>query len=327
MHLADQLLSARVYVPAAAAAVVGLSFCASRIGRGRADSPLPAPTLRGRTVMDQVPLMGVLGAFVFAAQMVNFPVLPGTSGHLGGGVLLAILFGPFHASILMASILMVQCLIFQDGGILALGANIINMGIVPCFVGYACYRILASGRFPGRRAAAFCAAFAGVLGGACLVPFEVCCSGVVGIPFGGFLAVMAGVHVLIGAAEGVITVVVLKAIDGLSPARTAAFAEGAGGRGLSRPALTAVIFVVALLVGGGLSIFASDDPDGLEKAVEISGFSPERAIGAEPIPAPMADYRLPGLTGTLSVALAGLIGTVVTFLVIFLLTRFAGRTR
>ncbi len=327
MHLADQLLSAKVYLPAAAAAVAGLSFCASRIGRGKAEGDLRPPARCGRSGLDQIPLMGVLGAFVFAAQMVNFPVLPGTSGHLGGGVLLAILFGPFHAAILMASILMVQCLIFQDGGILALGANIINMGIVPCFLGYACYHVLASGRFPGRRAAAFCAAFAGVLGGACLIPFEVCGSGVIGIPLGGFLTVMVGVHVVIGAAEGVITVAVLNAIERLYPGRATASAEGAGVTGLSRPALAAVIFVAALLVGGGLSIFASDDPDGLEKSVEISGFSPDRAIGAETIPAPLADYRLPGLTGTLSVALAGLIGTAATFLVIFLLTRFAGRTQ
>src|SRR5688572_5314174 len=113
MHMANELLTPAVAAGFIVLAGVALSLASRRVGA--AFDPA------------KVPLMGVLGAFVFAAQMINFPILPGTSGHLGGGVLLAILLGPHAASLVMASILIVQCLIFQDGGILALGTNIVNM--------------------------------------------------------------------------------------------------------------------------------------------------------------------------------------------------------
>lgn len=315
MHLTDQLLSARVYLPAAAAAVAGLSFCASRIRRGGPDE--------GRQEIGDgsIAVMGVLGAFIFAAQMINFPVLPGTTGHLGGGVLLAILFGPYHASILMASILMVQCLIFQDGGILALGANIINMGIIPCFLGYGIYQVVAASPLP-RKSAPFLAAWFGMLGGAFVVPFMVCGSGVTGIPLQGFLFVMLGIHALIGAAEGLITLAVLEYIRKLYPHRS--FGEPAPGtRGF-----VIVVLVAALVVGGGLSTVAADDPDGLERAAQVCGFSGGDGGGEETAGfAPMPDYNVPGIHSGFSVALAGIAGTVATFLFVFLVTRITGRKR
>jgi len=278
--------------------------------------------------------MGVMGAFVFAAQMVNFPVLPGTSGHLGGAVLLAILFGPFHASILMASILIVQCLIFQDGGLLALGANILNMGIVPAFVGAALYQMLAFRRpfgraFPGQQGAAFMAAWLGVLSGALLVPFQVVYAGVTSLPLGGFLAVMIGVHAVIGLAEGLITVAVLKFIKQLYPLRAI------GEHRMGASGAVTLLLVVALLIGGGLSIFASGDPDGLEKAVAMSGHAgPEQAGEADPqqtkepaLSSPLPDYTVPGVGGVVSTALAGLTGTLGCFAIVLLLSYLTGRAR
>jgi len=120
MHMANELLTPGVAAGFGAASAAGIAYSSWRVRRELDDS--------------KVPLMGVMGAFVFAAQMVNFQILPGSSGHLGGGVLLAILLGPSAATLVMAAILIVQCLVFNDGGLLALGANIFNMGIVPCYL-------------------------------------------------------------------------------------------------------------------------------------------------------------------------------------------------
>ncbi len=312
--MTDQLLSARIYLPAAAVAVAGLSLCAARIRRGQSDED------QERSGEGNIAVMGVLGAFIFAAQMINFPVLPGTTGHLGGGVLLAILFGPFHATILMASILLVQCLIFQDGGILALGANMINMGIIPCFLGYGVYQAVSASPLP-RRAAPFLAAWLGVLGGAFMVPFMVCGSGVTGIPLDGFLLVMLGIHAVIGAVEGLITLAVLEFIRNLYPHRS--FGEPVA----ENRALVVIFVVAALVVAGGLSTVAADDPDGLERAAQICGFSGVEADQEAAEFAPMPDYTVPGIPGGLSVALAGIAGTAATFLLVFLVNRVAGSKR
>ncbi|MBC8274893.1 MAG: cobalt transporter CbiM [Chloroflexi bacterium] len=161
----------------------------------------------------QIPLMGVLAAFIFAAQMLNFPVAGGTSGHLIGAALAAILLGPWSGVLVMTCVLIVQSLVFQDGGLLALGANIFNMGIVPCFVGYYLYRGIAS-LFPKRKlgvmvgsglAAWFTVVMASV---ACAV--ELAISGTV--PLRVALPAMAGVHALIGIGEGLITAAVLALV-------------------------------------------------------------------------------------------------------------------
>jgi cobalt/nickel transport system permease protein len=161
----------------------------------------------------QIPLMGVLAAFIFAAQMLNFPVVGGTSGHLVGAALAAILLGPSPALLIMTCVLIVQSLVFQDGGLLALGANIFNMGIVPCFVGYYLYKGIASlfrkrklGIMVGSGLAAwFTVVIASV---ACAV--ELAISGTV--PLGVALPAMAGVHALIGVGEGLITAAVLALV-------------------------------------------------------------------------------------------------------------------
>ena len=170
MHMQNELLTPATAVGLFVLAGAGLGFASWQV-RLRFDSA-------------KVPLMGVMGAFVFAAQMINFPILPGTSGHLGGGVLLAILLGPHAATLVMASILIVQCLIFQDGGLLALGANIINMGIIPCYLGYGLFHLLAGARPRTGRlyAAVFAATLVGMVAGAAMVPFEVWMSGVLRVP-------------------------------------------------------------------------------------------------------------------------------------------------
>jgi cobalt/nickel transport system permease protein len=199
-------------------------------------------------------MMGVLGAFIFTAQMINFTI-PGTgsSGHLGGGLALAVLLGPHAAFLTIASVLTVQALFFADGGLLALGCNIFNLGFFPAFLAYPLlYRPLAGdGRSPARAwAAALVAAVVGLQLGAFCVVLETRASGLTELPFGPFLLLMQPIHLAIGVVEGLATAVL-------------------GG-----------LLVAAALIGGLLSWFASDHPDGLEWAVaNVTG--QEEIQGAE----------------------------------------------
>lgn len=157
-----------------------------------------------------VPLMGVMAAFIFAAQMFNFPVAGGTSGHLLGGVLAAVLLGPWAATIVMACVIAVQGLVFQDGGLLAMGANIFNMGIVGTLGGYYLYRAIAGllgGEGRARIAAAALTAWVSVVAGSVCMAVELGASGTV--PLGIALPTMAGIHVLIGVGEALITTAAL----------------------------------------------------------------------------------------------------------------------
>ena len=161
----------------------------------------------------QVPLMGVLGAFIFAAQMLNFPIIGGTSGHLIGAALAAILLGPWTAMLIMGCVLLVQCLVFQDGGLTALGANVLNMGLVASFVGYYAYRAIAKLVGQDRKGlivGGFFGAWASVFAASIACAGELSISGT--SPFWIALPVMAGFHALIGVGEGLITVAVLSFI-------------------------------------------------------------------------------------------------------------------
>src|SRR3954468_14392445 len=161
----------------------------------------------------KVPLLGVMGAFVFAAQMINFPVGVGTSGHLVGGALLACTLGPAAASVVMSAILAIQALVFQDGGVLALGANVFNMAIAGVFAGYLPYHLWGRGR--GRRAAIFAGGALSVLASAVLALAELLLSGV-RMP-GPVLGASLGVFAISALLEGAITMTVVSALEGIQP--------------------------------------------------------------------------------------------------------------
>ena len=256
MHMGNELLS----IPMA---VVTLVLAALLIA---------AAALAARKTLhpERLPLMGVMGAFVFAGQMINFtlPGMPGTSGHLGGGVLLAIILGPSAAIVTITAILVVQCLLFQDGGLLALGTNILNMGVVPCLLGWSLYRLLL-GRAERAKSwrqylATWMACVVGVTGGAALVPIEASLSGVLQVPMVKFLAVMVAVHLVIGFFEGLITFVVVAYLRQIRPAVLGLPSADAGGGKLSRGAVTASLLVTAVLLAGVITWFSSGSPDGLE---------------------------------------------------------------
>jgi len=313
MHMANELLTPGVAVGfiALSAAVLALASWQTRV---RFD---PA----------RVPLMGVMGAFVFAAQMINFPVLPGTSGHLVGAVLLAILLGPHAATLVMASILIVQCLIFQDGGLLALGTNILNMGIIPCYLGYAVF-VGVAGRQPraGRLyAAVFVATMVGMVAGAAMVPLEVVLSGVAAVPLPQFLLIMIGLHLLVGLGEAIITFLVVGYLSKARPESLGLVGERLqpAGAGLSSGAVLASFLVVALLLGGVVSLFASQFPDALESrtsvedapgAAMVKPNENEIIVGVSELQertAPLPDYK--------STSFSGVVGTLITLSVVWLI--------
>ncbi len=263
MHMADALLSPAVGVTLWLAAGATLAGCSRKV---RSD---------GRDYL--VPLMGVLGAFVFAAQMINFTI-PGTgsSGHIGGGLLLSVLLGPHAAFIVLASVLTVQALFFADGGLLALGANIFNLGVFPCFIGYALlYRPLLqrAGTAPSPRRVGAITLLATVTGlqlGALGVVVETQLSGISSLTLGTFLLLMQPVHLAIGLVEGLATAALLLFVR---QARPDLFADGVRARAAvpARAAfptrLIAAVGLLAVLTAGVFSWLASSQPDGLEWSI------------------------------------------------------------
>jgi cobalt/nickel transport system permease protein len=250
--MANELLS----VPVAAGT---LTIAAAGLG-------LVCRKLRRIITSDKLALMGILGAFVFAAQMVNFqlPAMPGTSGHLVGAVLLAIILGPHAAAIVISSVVIVQCLIFQDGGLLALGCNLINMALVPSYLGYFLYKTITKGSSGSLRIyiATMLACVIAVEAGACLVPIEAALSGILAVPFSTFLLTMLGVHLLVGLVEGLITVAVLGYLQQVRP--DIVLDSLPGKARLSRKAVLVTLVVFTVVIGAGLSLFACGFPDGLE---------------------------------------------------------------
>jgi cobalt/nickel transport system permease protein len=229
---------------------------------------------------DRVPMMGVMGAFVFAAQMVNFSI-PGTgsSGHLGGGLLLAIMLGPSAGFVTIASILTVQALLFADGGLLALGCNIVNLGLFPCFLAYPLIYLPLAGKSPttGRIATAgTIAAIVGLAAGATGVVVETASSGVSDLPIGKFMLLMLPIHLAIGLVEGLVTTAVVTFIWKARPEALDMSRPASPGPGRLAP-VAACLLLAACVTGGLASWLASGDPDGLEWAVARAADKPALA--------------------------------------------------
>lgn len=254
MHMADALLSPAVGGTMWAAAA-GLAAYAARKVRQELDGI-------------KVPLMGVLGAFIFAAQMLNFSI-PGTgsSGHLGGGMILAILLGPYAGFITMASVLTVQALFFADGGLLALGCNIFNLGFFPCFIAYPLiFKPIVKDQ-PSRGRIFLAASLAGIVSlqlGAFSAVLETVASGISSLPFKTFVLLMQPIHLAIGAVEGLVTTAVITFVWQARPEILQNAATAQPYRGISIRRVLIGLILAAAVAGGALSWFASAYPDGLE---------------------------------------------------------------
>jgi cobalt/nickel transport system permease protein len=282
------------------------------------------------------PLAGLVAAFVFAVQMLNFPVAAGTSGHLLGGALAAILVGPYTGVLCIAVVLLMQGILFADGGLTALGVNITVMGVVTVVVAYALFRGLVLVLPRTRRsvtASAFVAAFVSVPAAAAAFTLVYAIGGTTDVPFGKVLTAMVGVHTLIGIGEAVITMLTVGAVVAVRPDLVH------GARGLTAPLKLRVNgelvdaapaapapagspkkvwiggLVAALVLAGFVSFYASANPDGLEKVAADKGIDKnveEHAAAGSPL----ADYGVEGVeTARLSGGLAGVIGVGATLAV------------
>jgi cobalt/nickel transport system permease protein len=266
MHMADALLSPAVGGAMWAGSLGTILYCAKKL-REKMDDKL-------------IPLMGVLGAFIFAGQMINFTI-PGTgsSGHIGGGMLLAILLGPYAAFLVISSVLIVQALFFADGGLLAIGANIWNLGIYPAFIGYPLiYRAMVKNN-ASKKAITIASVLSVVIGlqlGALSVVLETKLSGITELPFSTFLLMMQPIHLAIGLIEGFATagiVVYVRSlrpdiVDNLNGLKSAS-------SGVSLKKVLIIMAVLAVITGGAFSWFASTYPDGLEWSIEKIYGKPE----------------------------------------------------
>jgi cobalt/nickel transport system permease protein len=309
MHAPDGFLDTRVAVVTAllSAAVIG--------GALRATS---------RELGDrQTPLAGLAAAFVFAAQMVNFPVASGTSGHLLGGALAAILLGPRIGAVVVSVVVIVQALLFADGGVTALGYNVLNMAIVPAFGGWAAFRAfrrVLPADATGVVIATGLASAASVVMSAMAFSLEWLFGASAPVPFDTVFAAMVGVHIAIGVGEGVLSALVVSAVLASRPDLVV------GATDLDPDALTTRrrVGVRAFLLGGLLvslfvaavvSQFAVDSPDGLERVADDEGFAAaagEHAVGESVF----ADYATRGIDNeAVSLAVAGIAGVGLTLVV------------
>ena len=326
MHMADALLTP---------AVAGVMYAASAVVAGASIVELHKEEKQDLTsAAKKLPTMAVMSALVFAGQMINYTI-PGTgsSGHLCGGLLLTSVLGPWAGFLSMIVILTIQCLFFADGGLLALGANVWNMAFYGCFVGYfLIYRPLMQGKLlsgKGRTKLVL----ASVLGcvvtlqlGAFSVVVETSLSGITALPFGAFAALMQPIHLAIGLVEGGITAAVLLFVYQTRPELLQCASAGAKNR-CSRRAALAILAAAALVIGGGLSLLASSNPDGLEWSLfgnEEAGYSAnmgldEEAYGAESAAAEKAaavqektsllpDYNFAGSDSAAGTSVSGLVG-------------------
>ncbi|HET9914395.1 MAG TPA: energy-coupling factor ABC transporter permease [Anaerolineales bacterium] len=296
LHIPDGFLSLAVSIVCWVITAITLSLAISRSNKSLGER--------------QIPLMGIMAAFIFAAQMINFPVAGGTSGHLLGGTLAAITLGPWAGMLVMTAVIAVQALLFQDGGLLVMGANILNMGLITVAIGYGLYRGVPARNRMLKLTVAGIAAWLSVMAGALFTSLQLWLSGTSQLQV--VIPGMLGVHALIGVGEALITVAALTFILQTRPdllGESSASAKGSRGWVVAG----ALISLAVVL----LSPLASADPDGLERVAKDLGFLSRGASAPYQL---IPDYTLPILGQTqLSTILAGLIGLVVVGVVIVLL--------
>lgn len=298
MHIPDGFLSPPVWATLDALSLPAVGWMAHRAQKDTEEST--------------VPLLGVMGAFVFAAQMINFPVGLGTSGHLVGAALLAMVLGPAAAAVVMTAILVVQAFVFQDGGVMALGANIFNMAIVGVFAGYLPYRLAAPA---WRKTAIFAGGALSVLVSASLALAQLAISGV---PLARWLPVSLALFLVSAILEGAITVAAVGAIERLN----SNWIRRPAGAGSPLAGLLAVS--AALLLGAGI-LLASASPDGIVKLAAQAGVS---AHSPAWLHAPLADYEWQGLhSAWLRKASAGFTGMALLYGACLVTGRFLARQR
>ncbi|MCL2767683.1 MAG: energy-coupling factor ABC transporter permease [Synergistaceae bacterium] len=320
MHMADALISPSVgavfYAASAGFAVYGLKSIKKETNTLEYESD------------SKVSLMGVLGSFIFAAQMLNFAIpLTGSSGHIGGGILLAILLGSSRAFLVMGSVLLIQALFFADGGLLAFGCNWFNLGVFPCFVAYPLWRFLA--RKYKYVIATMVSSTIGLLLGAAAVTLQTTASGIAELPFVPFITAMLSIHLVIGLIEGAATSAVVVFLHKARPELIFGEKELQDNNKsrLSIKKIAVSFAVLTLIFGGFLSLYAASAPDGLEWAIERVSGKEDIEFGLDsPLHSAasviqektslFADYSLKSFSEKLGTSISGIVGS---FLVMILI--------
>ena len=300
MHISDALISAPVGIVMWGTTIATASYAIKKIDLSENS--------------DKLPLIGVMGAFTFAAQMINFAI-PGTgaSGHLTGGLFLATLLGPHLAFLTMMSLLLIQALFFGDGGLIAYGANVFNMGVLTCYVMYPLIYLPLQKRFP--KSSTLIAASIGAMLSAFAVVLELTASRLIAIPILWFLALMLGIHFVIGLIEGGITKAILAYLQkhmGTEAKRLTRAAEEA----FKPSKLYKRILVLAVIIAGGLSYFTSANPDGLEWSLENALSDASSLDGISKLQSSLSifnDYSTYFTSGWMGTAIAGIAGVMLTF--------------
>jgi len=293
MHIPDGFLSVAVSIVFWVVSLIVLGYALKRVNRDLGEQ--------------QVPLMGVLAACIFAGQMLNFSVTGGTSGHLLGAAIATVLLGPWAAILVLTCVVGIQALIFQDGGLLALGANIFNVGVIGVTVAYFVYRTVqrfASGKSWGVFVGGFAAGWSSIFIASLACALQLALSGT--SPANVAVPAMGGIHALIGIGEGLITV---GALAFLHATRSDLFRAGA-----AQPGGGAVVWVAGLVIAAALAVvspLASSHPDGLEWVAEQKGFLD---VAQKPLYEIIPDYVLPGISNqALATILAGILGMLIVF--------------
>ena len=319
LHIPDGFLAPQVALALWVVTAVVLGVSLRAIGSGAsADVGASAPRSRGI-------LMGISGAFIFAAQMFNFPVAAGTSGHLLGGVLAGTLLGPWAGSVVMATVIGIQALLFQDGGLLALGANIFNMGVIGTLGGTLVARGIGTtlgGTPRASRLGVGIAAWLSTLAAAGFTTLQLGLSGTTDVRLG--LPAMLGTHALIGIGEALISVAALGFVAASAPEILRSRESQDAGQ---HPSPVRRIIAAAAVIGTVVicaSLFASASPDGLMKIAHDFGFASKESAAPFEL---FAGYSLPGLEGPVATAAAGLVGVVIVASLLVGLGKIAARRR
>ncbi len=314
MHMADALVSPAVGGVMLAASAGALAYSAKQVKKSDLSE-------------SKLPIMGIMGAFIFAAQMINFTIpATGSSGHIGGGMLLAAVLGPFASLFAIAAVLIIQCLLFADGGLLALGCNIFNMGVVPCLLVYPLvYKPIVKAM--NKKTITIASVLSTVVAlqlGAFLVVAETSASKITALPFGTFVALMQPIHLAIGLVEGFVTALVLCFIHKARPEILNDATSPVNIKSVRK--VLAVLAALTLVVGGGLSLYASEYPDGLEWSIlnvtgseelepegkadvydtfsaaqESTAFMPDYDYKSKDVGSPLSGTTVAGITGAVIV--------------------------
>lgn len=306
MHLSDTLISPAVAVATSIVAAALVVVATRKIGRENS-----------RATTHLVPLMGVMGALVFAAQMLNFAIpATGSSGHIVGGVLLAAVLGEWAGFLTLTSVIIVQCLLFADGGLMTLGCNVLNMAALSCLVAYPLIfkPLIHNHNSPSRWAAASIATSITALAmGALAVTIETELSGITALPYGRFLSFMLPIHLLIGIGEGLATAAVIASLRRYRPDLLFDSTEPTA---RPRTQFIAITVVAALLVASVAGTVASSRPDGLEWSIERTTAGVEIAESQSPLHHRAARIqRTTALLPDYEASMAGLVGVGATLVV------------